>query len=766
MTNDDLSSKDIIQQAIEIVDEMSPQATDGIWLEDVVVDAAAHIREWEVEDCWPWSDWPEREVHFSDSTNQDVGIDVVARRRSDGKYIAIQCKARQLDVNKKGADLHKSDMDSFIGVSSGEFWAERWVVTNGDVSLSSQVKQTVAISGKPLKEVNLPSDLQKQLDAFEIDEECAHCDPDVDGGLQSKNCMQREAVEESVRVLQSHAESNSGGLPKGQARGKIILPCGTGKTRISLRIVEQLTPKGGLSIALCPSIALVAQLRREYLQHANVEIRALAVCSDKKAAGYNPKQESFRSISDDPTLDNSNVSASEVKGMVTTDPIEIAEWIQAGRSSNRVSVIFGTYQSGNAVATALNSIGASASVLVVDEAHRTAGLRKKRRTDVNDLLRDFTLCHDNNAFPATYRVYQTATPRIYDVRRPANSDKPSDWIVRSMDDEATFGVELYRKSYVEAVRNEWLSDYRIIAIGVSDKAAYDEANRLARETISGERNKRNKLNTSDYLRGLAFALAMGGATRENEENAFNGGVSDDGVPIKSCIAFMNRIEKSENMAKDLQTAPVKEWVQQWLDRHSAGSNVSDYSLEHLDARSDVGKRETAKTKLSTATEDKPYGIVNVGIFGEGTDSPSLNAVAFLEARKSPIDVIQAVGRAMRKMEGKRFGYIICPVLIPPDADPETWLSTSGMNEGWRELGQVLLALRAHDSRIEDQLKDLLCLNLPEPPDEVVTIAGIANELTGRLRYLIHKGKPGSVFDAVERGLEDQSTLPCDFGAFV
>ena len=96
----------------------------------------------------------------------------------------------------------------------------------------------------------------------------------------------------------------------------------------------------------------------------------------------------------------------------------------------------------------------------------------------------------------------------------------------------------------------------------------------------------------------------------------------------------------------------------------------------------------------------------MGIFGEGTDSPTLNAVAFLEARRSPIDVIQALGRAMRVADGKDMGYIICPILIPPNADPESWLSSSNMEEGWQELGQILLALRAHDQRIEENLSEL------------------------------------------------------------
>ena len=765
----------VIEQAIAVAADMSPHATGGAWLEDIAVNAAPHISEWDVAECYRWNDWPQRQAQFPGATKRDVGIDAVAIRRSDGAHIAIQCKSRQLDADGKGEAIPKHEVDSFASASSSDFWAERWLVTNGDNPITDNVLQTVSMSGKPLKVINIAADLQQQRAAFTSyaddgpdDADTDAAAPDAERRAQTKTAMQNEAVNQSVRILQEHAQSHSGGLPPGQARGKIILPCGAGKTRISLRIVERLTAAGELAIALCPSIALVAQLRREYLQHANSPIRALAVCSDE-SAGYDHspakriRREGSRNTADDPTLDNSNVSASEVKGKVTTNPIEIAEWIQDGKQTNRISVIFGTYQSGHRIATALNSIGAAASVLIADEAHRTAGLRRKRKEDDNQRLRDFTLCHDNNAFPAKYRVYQTATPRIYDTRKlNRNQDKPGDWIVRTMDDETIFGVELYRKSYIEAVQNGWLSDYRIIAIGVNDVDAYREANRLAKETRSkGSR----KLTTTDYLQGLAFALAMGGATQSpanaaSDDNAAEADAAP-AVPIKSCIAFMNTVDKSKNMAEDLQTPAVKQWVQDWLRDHApdgAPQTAAAYSLEHLDASSNVTRREDAKRKLAAATQTNPYGIINVGIFGEGTDSPSLNAVAFLEARKSPIDVIQAVGRAMRKTDDKRLGYIICPIRIPPNADPETWLSTSDTNEGWQELGQILLALRAHDQRIEDNLEGLLSLYLPKPPETVQTIVAIAKDEDKRISYRQHSGAPGDAPIAVERALTDDVPL--------
>ena len=150
----------------------------------------------------------------------------------------------------------------------------------------------------------------------------------------------------------------------------------------------------------------------------------------------------------------------------------------------------------------------------------------------------------------TYRVYQTATPRIYDTSK-VDRTKDNGYIIRSMDDEEVFGVELYRKSYLEAVNNGWLADYRIIAVGISGPNEKDIANTLAGITQS---KGRNALTTTDFLRGMAFTLVMGGATRGEEED----------IRVKSSIAFMNRVDKSKNMAKDLQTDIVKNWLQDYL----------------------------------------------------------------------------------------------------------------------------------------------------------------------------------------------------------
>ena len=127
-------AQDFIDQAIDRVAEGSSQPTGGKWLEHLTAEVAPHIREWDITRAYPWADWPEN------PTGQDIGIDIVAIRRSDGEHIAIQCKSRQLDEHGHGSPINKGEFDSFASASSGDLWAERWIVTNGDNPLGNNVQ--------------------------------------------------------------------------------------------------------------------------------------------------------------------------------------------------------------------------------------------------------------------------------------------------------------------------------------------------------------------------------------------------------------------------------------------------------------------------------------------------------------------------------------------------------------------------------------------------------------------------------------------------
>ena len=716
-----------IDAALAVLEENARRETDGRWLEDLIADVASHIRDWNVDACWRWEDWPDRDTVMPAGTPAtDFGIDLVARRRDDGAWIAIQSKSRRLDEFGRGRPVAGRELGTFLALSADRsIWPERWLVVNGNVTVSGHALDLAAASGAPLKQVNAAQAVESQraASAAADTDTCRHCetgdslDSDQDAPIQTRSCMQREAVEKAVNRLRDNEMADEDGIPRGEARGRIILPCGTGKTRISLRIVEELTFPSELSVVLCPSIALVAQTRREFLQHTNQRLRVMAVCSDQGVAADDEKVAN----TDDTTADRGLTTTEEIKGCpVTTDPDQIANWIQQrrdGAAADHVSVIFCTYQSARRVSEAIRQADAADGfkVLICDEAHRTAGIRRRTRSSAADQrLAEFTLCHNRDAFPATYRVYQTATPRTFG-NLPTRIG--TDYVVREMNDQSTFGVTLYRRSYIEAVENGWLSDYRIVAMAVTGEEATAIANELVREADEAaardaeEAVRRGRTrprrsarlpSTGDYLKGMGFALAIGGAARAAGGNR---------LKLSSCIGFLNTIARSKAMTDVLQSESVRDWV-----REQAGDSAPFYRLEHLDASSPITARDEAKRRLAVGTADEPHGVLNVGIFGEGTDSPTLSAVAFLEPRKSPIDVVQAVGRAMRRAEGKQLGYIVVPVVIPVGEDAERFLARSNQYEGWQELGAVLQALRSHDSRIEDSLADLLILRLPPAPE--------------------------------------------------
>lgn len=201
---------------------------------------------------------------------------------------------------------------------------------------------------------------------------------------------------------------------------------------------------------------------------------------------------------------------------------------------------------------------------------------------------------------------------------------------------------------------------------------------------------------------------------------------------------MLRVARSREMARFLEHADVARHLKEyWKDRGWQQEPLSA-RYTHLDASSGMAQRKEALGKLGSAKGAVPQAILNVGLFGEGTDCPALSAVAFIEPRESVVDVVQAVGRVMRRAPGKELGFIIVPIIIPDDTDAETYLSSHG-REGWKTLGQVLLALRGHDDRIEDQLKDLLTIYAPRAPERIRTVLGVVPKGQARAIYCEHEG---------------------------
>ena len=459
------------------------------------------------------------------------------------------------------------------------------------------------------------------------------------------------------------------------------------------------------------------------------------MCSDQTAGLVRSED----TPNDDPTRDTGHTHAIEVGCRVAESSAAVEAFLEGECRPDRLNVIFSTYQSAHHVAEALRKTERYAEVLVCDEAHRTAQIKQINKAKVAERIRNFTLCHEQAMFPARYRLYQTATPKVFspDNQKVRRIDRTK-YAVNDMGDQGIFGPEGYRRSYQYAVEHDLLTDYRIIAFAV-DEHAWAAAERICRQVDAKQsREKKGKLalSTSEALAWLIYGIVL-----------YGGANSEDGqVQIRSSIAFLNRTARSSAMAKWLRSPEAHDEVSRYFQAKGLPEPDCDPDVIHLDARHPAAKRRVALHRLTDRRAGKnSQGISNVGIFGEGTDTPSLDAVAILAPRRSPTDVIQIVGRCMRRSPEKTTGYVIVPVPLPRGLDAETSLGRHELGEEWKPLSQILTALRAHDGRIEDQVQDLVEIYTPPDPPEI------------REKEVVVVAQDGPVTrTAVWRGLADTS----------
>ena len=700
---------------------------DGARFEDAVCRYASEIPSWEIARCWRYPEWPDRTTVDVPLPQQDMGIDLVAEKR-DGSRVAIQCKARS-----GAGSITTKQVQQFAGAAPAKVFTERWFVAAAHRSAATEDAAVAA----DVTFIDFETDLRNTLADVRERER-------ADGETDPRTAMQEEAVAACVKALRAglpeHRQQWLGTepadwMPEQASRATLVLPCGTGKTRVSMQVMSELSEPGDIGVVLVPSIALIAQVRREYLSHIRRPVRTLAVCSDKTAGHVRDKEDP--NLATDPTRDTGQVHAADVGCRVVQDAGMVSDWLRAG-TDRALHIIFSTYQSARHTAEALRREHRYAQVLVLDEAHRTAQLRPvgaSASQSKAERLRVFTMCHDQNDFPARYRLYQTATPRVYDAsnRKIARIDRTK-WLVASMSDQAIFGPVAFRLPYRKAVEKNLLADYRIIAFGV-DERAWNTANRIVKDIEQSPRGR--GLTTREVLSWLVYGVVLAG-----------GAVGSGGpVSVSRSLAFLNRVQRSGQMVNWLSSPEGRST----LDQHFTDAGIKDerreYRVEHLDAGHPVRARRQALHALAQGDGATPRGIANVGIFSEGTDSPNLDAVALLAPRRSPTDVIQIVGRCMRRAPGKQFGYVIVPVPLPRGIDAEMSLSMDTLGEEWKVLGEVLRALRAHDGRIEDEISRLLEIHMPPEDEQPVRQPMVVRDGTVT-RLGFWTGPRGRVEDAV------------------
>ena len=497
---------------------------------------------------------------------------------------------------------------------------------------------------------------------------------------------EREPNPQQVKAIESVVNHLSN-----EDRGQLIMACGTGKTYTALRIAERMVPDGGRMLFLAPSIALISQARREWLRYKTRPLRGLVVCSDRTSGG--------RGESED-------IRLSELECPVTTNPEEIASALSG---MDGTGIVFCTYQSLENVSKAqLNHGAPNFDLIIADEAHRTTGIENQT---------GFHIVHQNDSLRGNKRLYMTATQRIYTVRS-MGALQSRGYKVHDMEDWDMFGDVMYRLTFKDAVNAGMLSDYRVLIMVMREhEMARDLYDRFLLLITDDDRER--IITYEDVERLLGTAFAINGIT-EKYGNAER---------LPRVLGFANSIIRSRAFRDLLNLSELHEILKGRLN-HTPRDSITMHEVEHLDGNSSALKRGEALRKLGSADAGSPRMICNVKLFTEGVDVPSLDAVAFLDPRDSTVDVVQAVGRVMRKAPGKQFGHIIIPVPIKGDSLIE---ELEDNPDGWRTTGRVLRALQSHDGR------------LPENPAQFIQVYDPLSD--GNL--------PGSTIDGIQNKLDFQ-----------
>lgn len=598
----------------------------------------------------------------------DTGIDLVGENADGSGYTAIQCKC-YAPTNT----INKSDIDSFFTASGKAPFTNRIIVSTSS-RWSTHAEDALRGQDKPVQRIGVNDLDESTIDWGQWD--LNNVDSLKVRPRKTQRPHQTQALDETLSGFKSHD------------RGKLIMACGTGKTFTAQRIAEELVGAGGNVLVLTPSISLLSQTLKEWTSDASVALAPLAICSDSKAGK--------RSSTED-------ISPYDLVLPATTDPDLIVAQYKRTSNGKNMTVFFSTYQSLPVIAAAQANGVPDFDLIIADEAHRTTGVTISGEDDSN-----FTRVHDNKYVKGIKRLYMTATPRVFSDSAKGKA-AGADAVLASMDDPALYGPEFYRLGFHEAVQRDLLTDYKVLILAVDEEAV----SRAFQRQLSDENNE-IKLDDATRIVGCVNALAKRGA--------LDASFASDPEPMQRVVAFSNTIAQSKKF-----TNLFAEVAAQWNSK-SNGVDEFHVDVDHVDGKFNSLQREALLHWLKAEPVDDTCKVLsNAKCLTEGVDVPSLDAILFLEPRNSMVDVIQAVGRVMRKAgDQKKFGYVVLPVGIPSDRTPEEALSD---NKRFQAVWQVLNALRSHDERMNAVINKL-DLN-QEAPDiiEVIAVTGGDNDAT-------------------------------------
>ena len=612
-------------------------------------------------DVWLWGEWPGRDGRG------DAGIDLVAREAQTGLLWAIQAKFYNPDHR-----LEKADIDSFFTESGKAPFAARMLVSTTD-HWSAKAEQALDGQQIPVTRVRL-------LDLADSTIDWSTYTTDQPGEVQHF----------APRTLLPHQRQALADVTAGLAstdRGKLIMACGTGKTFTALRIAEQMAGAGGRVLFLVPSISLLQQTLREWTNHSALPLRCFAVCSDVKV-GRN----------------NEDLSVHDLQYPATTSADKLAVHATPA-ADGELTVVFCTYQSIQVIAQAQQMGLPGFDLIVCDEAHRTTGVTLADADESN-----FVRVHDPSYITATKRLYMTATPRIYsdDVKSKAVE---AGAVAASMDNQELFGPELHRLGFGEAVEKDLLSDYKVLVLAVDESyVAKAFQHQLADE------NHELKLDDAAKIIGCWNGLARRQVMQLADDGTTTPAGDDPGLaPMRRAVAFTRSIKDSKRLAALFQDI-VGDYIAA-VDE----PDLLHIQSDHVDGTFNVLDRNA---RLDWLKEQPPANtcrvLSNARCLSEGVDVPALDAVLFLNPRNSTVDVVQSVGRVMRKHDTKKYGYVILPIGIPTDIPPDQALAD---HQKYKVVWQVLQALRAHDDRFNAMVNKIELTGNTDDKIDVIGVGG-------------------------------------------
>lgn len=622
---------------------------------------------------WLWNEFPGKK----DLGGNDTGIDLVAVTHHN-EYWAIQCKCYQ-----ETATIDKPAVDSFLSTSSREFkdedlkttgFAQRlWISTTN--KWGPNAYEAIKNQNPPVTRINLHDLVDARVD-WEKLEQGIH----GEGARIEKKKLYPHVLEVRDKVCDYFNENE---------RGRLIMACGTGKTMTSLKIAEKYTEGKGTVLFLVPSIALIGQTLREWTSQADEPINPICICSDPE-------------ITKKKNTDEDLTSTIDLAWPASTDSNYILKQFQhyKANGNNGMTVVFSTYQSIEVISRAqkvlLKNGFPEFDLVICDEAHRTTGYTEAGMDDSA-----FVKVHDGDFIKSKKRLYMTATPRLYNVEAKSAAAK-QDVPLWSMDDEQHFGKEIHRIGFGEAVGKGLLTDYKVIILTLNDK---DVPPAVQKMISNGE----TEIKTDDLTKLIGTVNALSKQFLGNEAIKVEG----DENPMKRAVAFCGSIANSTNIAGSYNMASENYLESLPEDKKKKMVTVQ---AQHMDGTMAAPQRDQM---LNWLKEDTPGNecriITNVRVLSEGVDVPSLDAVLFISAKNSQVDVVQSVGRVMRKSPGKNYGYIIIPVVVPADVEPEHALDD---NERYKVVWTVLNALRAHDDRFNATVNKIE-LNKKRPSQIIV-----------------------------------------------